>query len=870
MPAPPPVVYLLDASSYVYRAFFALPPLSGPSGLPTNAVYGVTTMLLKLLREVTPQFLGAVFDAPGPTFRDELFDAYKANRPSMPDDLASQFPLVHEVIAAFAIHSLAIPGVEADDVIGTIAQRLAARGVETVIITGDKDLMQLVGEHVRLWDTMRNVWFDVDAVRRRFGVGPAQVVEVMGLMGDQIDNIPGIKGIGEKTATALVQRFGTIEYLLDHLSELEASRDIRGAKKLAALLHDHAATARLSRELAVVRCDVPLDCDLESLRYKGPNHEALRGIFTRLGFQSLAKGLSATEPPLHVPVRHLDRHADFADVTTAARRHGRIALACAGRWMPGRRSMEGLVVATDGQQPVHVPVGPEESLPSPLLELLSDERVEKVSHDLKRDLLLVDAPPNREPHPAFDVMLASYLLEASATHRLEELASDLLGATLTTFRDGADSLGNGVSLLLELRDRLAGRLRDAQMEPLFHEVEMPLVPVLARMERRGVRLDVPALVRMSAEMDGRLGALAHEIYDLAGGEFNISSPTQLRAVLFERLGLSRRGVRRGKTGLSTDVDVLTRLASEHALPAKILDYRALAKLKSTYVDALPAAVNPVTGRLHTSFNQTVAATGRLSSSDPNLQNIPIRSEEGRRIRAAFIAADGYRLVVADYSQIELRLLAHLSEDPALLAAFHSGDDVHARTAVEIFGVLPALVTADMRRVAKVINFGIIYGMGAQRLARELGIPFAQAEQYISGYFERYAGVRAYLDNVRAEARRRGYVTTLMGRRRSLPDLASRDPGIAQAAERTAANTPIQGSAADLIKLAMVSIDRRLAAEGLEAAMILQVHDELVFEVAAADCERTQALVKDEMEGVLPLKVPLRVDLGTGRTWAEAH
>ena len=408
------------------------------------------------------------------------------------------------------------------------------------------------------------------------------------------------------------------------------------------------------------------------------------------------------------------------------------------------------------------------------------------------------------------------------------------------------------------------------MEHLFHEVEMPLVPVLARMECRGVRLDVPALLRMSAQMESRLGVLAQEIYALAGSEFNISSPVQLREVLFDRLELSRRGVRRGKTGLSTDVDVLTRLAADHPLPAKILEYRALAKLKSTYVDALPAAVSPVTGRLHTTFNQTVAATGRLSSSDPNLQNIPIRTEEGRRIRAAFIAAEGCVLVVADYSQIELRLLAHLSEDPALLAAFRAGDDVHARTAAEIFGVLPGLVSPDMRRVAKVINFGIIYGMGAQRLARELGITLAQAEHYIGSYFERYAGVRAYLDATRAEARQRGYVTTLLGRRRSLPDLASRDRGVAQAAERTAANTPIQGSAADLIKVAMVSIDRRLAAEGLQATMILQVHDELVFEVASADCEGTQALVKEEMEGVLPLKVPLRVDLGAGRTWAEAH
>jgi DNA polymerase-1 len=529
-------------------------------------------------------------------------------------------------------------------------------------------------------------------------------------------------------------------------------------------------------------------------------------------------------------------------------------------------------VATDETPPTYVPLWPESALPAalPLAGILRDQRVEKIAHDLKRDLLLLGPGYERQITPAFDVMVASYLLEASATHRLEDLAADLLGANLPAFRDGPQRLGEGVSLLIGLRDRFAARMRECRMERLFREVEMPLVPVLSAMERRGVRLDVQALARMSREMEARLGALAQEIYGLAGGEFNIGSPAQLREVLFDRLGLPRRGVRRGKTGLSTDVDVLTRLAVDHPLPAKILEYRALAKLKSTYVDALPAAVNPATGRLHTSFNQTVAATGRLSSSDPNLQNIPIRGEEGRRIRAAFIAEEGCMLVVADYSQIELRVLAHLSDDPALVAAFRAGDDVHTRTAAEIFAVLPGTVSAEMRRVAKVINFGIIYGMGPQRLAREIAVPLAQAEQYIVSYFERYAGVRAYLDATRAAARQRGYVTTLLGRRRALPDLASPDRGVAQAAERTAANTPIQGSAADLIKMAMVAIDRRLAAEGLKAAMTLQVHDELVFEVAETDCERTQTIVREEMEGVYPLKVPLRVETGIGRTWAEAH
>jgi DNA polymerase-1 len=866
MPVARPVLYLVDASSYVYRAFFALPPLTSPGGMPTNAVYGFTTMLLKLLRETRPQYIGVVFDAPGPTFRDDLFENYKANRPSMPDELAAQFPLVHEVVAAFALHALSIPGVEADDVIATLAAQMPAQGVDTVVITGDKDLMQVVGDHVRLWDTMRDRWCDAGTVRERFGVSPQQVVDVLGLMGDATDNIPGIKGIGEKTAAALIQRFEGIDQLLARLDQLETARDIRGAKKLAATLREQAAMARLSRSLAVVRRDVPLDCTLESFRYQGPDPSALRPLFTRLGFQSLVRELAAAGAETMVALREAQGAADVADLLSLARQHGRIMLACDGRLERDGPHLHGIVAAADDAQPLHVP----QSLVPALGVALQDAAVETIGHDLKRDLLLLSDLGDVQLHAGFDVMIASYLLEASATHRLEELATDELGVHLPAFRDGAPSLANGVTLLRRLRDRFAARLEEGGMVPLFRDVEMPLVSVLAAMERRGVRLDVSALAGMSSEMEARLAALIEAIYALAGGEFNISSPPQLRAVLFDRLGLPRKGVRRGKTGLSTDVDVLTRLAADHPLPAKILEYRALAKLKSTYVDALPAAVNPRTGRLHASFNQAVAATGRLSSSDPNLQNIPVRGEEGRRIRAAFIAADDCELVVADYSQIELRVLAHLADDPVLVNAFRSGDDIHARTACEVFGVLPGAITSEMRRAAKVINFGIIYGMGAQRLARELNIPIEEAERYIDNYFARYAGVRSYMSRVQAEARQRGYVTTLLGRRRTFPDLASPHRGVVQAAERAAANTPIQGSAADLIKMAMVAIDRRLLREGLRAGMILQVHDELVFEVVAADRAPVMEVVREEMEGVFPLKVPLKVDLGWGSNWAAAH
>ena len=866
MPVAQPVLYLIDASSYVYRAFFALPPLTSPSGMPTNAVYGFTTMLLKLLRETRPQYIGVVFDAPGPTFRDELFEPYKANRPSMPDDLSAQFPLVHAVVAAFGLRALSIPGVEADDVIATLAEQMPAQGVDTVVITADKDLMQVVGDHVRLWDTMRDRWCDTNTVRERFGVSPQQVVDVLGLMGDATDNIPGIKGIGEKTAAALIQRFESVDQLLARLDELETARDIRGAKKLAATLREQAEVARLSRSLAVVRRDVPLDCTLEAFRYQGPDPAALRPLFTRLGFQSLVRELAAAGPETTVVLFEAQGAADVEDLLARARQHGRIMLACDGSLERDGPHMRGVVVAADDAAPLHVPL----QLAPALGAVLEDAAVEKVGHDLKHDLLLLDAAGDGRLQSGFDVMVASYLLEASATHRLEELATDELGVNLPVFREGTSNLANGVALLRRVRDRFAARLEESGMTPLFHDVEMPLVSVLAAMERRGVRLDVAALTGMGREMEARLAALIAEIYAIAGGEFNISSPPQLREILFDRLGLSRKGVRRGKTGLSTDVDVLTRLAADHPLPAKILEYRALAKLKSTYVDALPAAVNPRTGRLHASFNQAVAATGRLSSSDPNLQNIPARGEEGRRIRAAFIAADGCDLVVADYSQIELRVLAHLADDPVLVSAFRSGDDIHARTASEVFGVLPGAITPDMRRAAKVINFGIIYGMGPQRLARELSIPIEEAERYISNYFARYAGVRTYMSRVQSEARQRGYVTTILGRRRTFPDLASPHRGVVQAAERAAANTPIQGSAADLIKMAMVAIDARLMREGLQAGMILQVHDELVFEVAAADREPVMEVVREEMEGVFHLRVPLKVDLGWGSNWAAAH
>lgn len=868
MSGPRPRLFLVDGSSYIYRAFFALPPLTGPRGLPTHAVYGVTTMLLKLLSEARPEYAAVVFDAPGRTFRDELYDGYKANRTEMPGDLAAQIPWIHQVVSALRLREISIPGVEADDVIASL---IAAVGgaMDCVVVTGDKDLMQLVGPRVRLWDTMRDKWTDAAAVEARFGVPPERLVDVMALMGDSIDNIPGVSGIGEKTAVAVIQAFGSLEAALTRLDAV-AQLPLRGAKKIAARLGAEAATARLSRDLASVRRDVPIACTLEDLRVVPIDQAAARAVFTELGFQTLVRQLAEEAPTLTVTATPLTDAPDVVAYFGSAATADGVALAavCAAGPAVSTPPQE-LMLATDDGPPVRVPLT-EASMQDAVRRGLAGAPFELVGHDLKRDALHLGVAGIELGPRQFDVMIAAALTEPAASGTLEALAADLLGVRPPPFRELASGAAAGVSILHQLAAHLRERLQADGLRPLFDEVEMPLVAVLARMERRGMCVDCERLAALGRELSTRMDALVAEIYALAGGEFNIGSPPQLRSVLFEKLGLSKRGVRRGKTGYSTDVDVLTRLAEEHPLPAKILEYRALAKLKSTYVDTLPSAVNPHTGRLHTSLNQTGAATGRLSSSEPNLQNIPIRGDEGRRIRDAFVAPPGAVLIAADYSQIELRVLAHLTRDPALIDAFSRDQDVHARTASEVFDVPPAAVTAAMRRAAKVINFGVLYGMGPQRLAGELSIPLAEAQRYIASYFTRYGAVRGYFDGVLAEARACGFVTTLLGRRRYVPELRSPERGVAQAAERVATNTPIQGSAADLIKKAMVAIDRRLTAEGGRGHMVLQVHDELLLEADESASEAVCAAVREEMEGVMRLAVPLRVDIGVGRSWAEAH
>jgi len=870
-------LYLVDISSYIFRAFHAIPPLNNKNGLPTNAILGVVNMLLKLVNEERPEAIAIVFDAGGPTFRDEIADDYKANRNPTPDALRPQLPYVRKVIEAFRLSCLEVPGVEADDVIATLARSFASPSNEVVIVTGDKDLMQLVGPHVSLYmpsggrgGTLEPRRIGRADVEQRFGVPPEKVVEVMALTGDSIDNIPGVKGIGDKTAQTLIRAFGSVDELLARVGEVE-NLGLRGAKRVRELLESQADSARTSRELARLKTDVPVEVTLDDLRMQAPDYVSLRALFTELGFQSKIPLVAPREPTKSGTTGWIETKVELGLFEKALVTKRRIALESVEK----DRSLQCLAVATEETEAYVISLGGEIRAVD-LAPWLGAAEIAKIGADLKRVTVLLAREGVALRGAELDVGVASYVVNPSRqSHRVEDLALEYLGrALITGLEDSDHGVGEAAAERARSVLRIAAVLREKLAEQeavrLFEQIEMPLVSVLARMELRGVRIDTARLAAMSAELDARMRTRLSEIYELAGGEFNVHSPPQLREVLFEKLKISARGVRRGKTGLSTDVDVLTRLAHEHPLPQKILDFRSLAKLKSTYVDALPALVDPGTDRIHCSFNQTVAATGRLSSSDPNLQNIPIRTEEGRRIRQAFLPAAGQRLISADYSQIELRVLAHVTADATLIAAFRNREDIHVRTAAEVFHVDPGLVSAEQRRAAKVINFGILYGMGPSRLSKELGISFEEAQSYIESYFARYPGVQNYVESTLEGARKTGFVTTLLGRRRFIPDLSSTEGGVRQFAERTAVNTPIQGTAADLIKAAMVAIDRRLAASGSGAGMILQVHDELILEAPEAEVDAVAALVRQEMEGAAELAVPLEVAVGIGSSWAEIH
>ncbi len=889
-PDPGRALYLVDGSNNLYRAFYAIRGLSTSKGLPTNAVFGFTSMLRKLLREHEPGYLGVAFDLAEPTFRHKAFADYKANRPETPPDLIVQIPYVKKVCQVLGVPVLELSGFEADDLIATLAERGRKAGFQVVVVATDKDLLQLVGEGVLVYNPVSEQFLDVEGVERVFGVRPDQVRDVLALCGDASDNIPGVPGIGEKGAKDLIRQFGDLD------SVLRATATIPRKTYREGLL-THADTARLSRDLATLRFDVPVPFDPDALRTRAADREQARRLFEDLEFGALAREYAP--PVLTAEVRHT------VVMGTAALEGAVGRLLASGGFAfnlerdhaePMRANLIGVALAGADGENFYVPVA-HRNLGAPSMDQATVLRLlrplfeggasRRSAHNVKSDLILFRRFGWSAPPVEFDTMLASYLLNASRrSHALEAVAQDVAGFPVPSYESVLGSGARSVPLadlevgragalvcarvaaILAIRDRLAAELQENGLLPLFNDLELPLAYVLAEMETTGVRVDPAFLATLSREWEGQLARLSSEIHALAGKEFNINSPRQLGEILFDELKLTPGRKTRKTRSYSTSVEILEELADEHELPRRILEYRGLQKLKSTYVDSLSSLINPVTSRVHTSFNQAVAATGRLSSSDPNLQNIPIRTEQGRQIRRAFITDPGLVLLSADYSQIELRVLAHLCGDPALVEAFRRGEDIHRRTAAEVFGVMPDLVSDEMRRRAKVVNFGIIYGMGSQRLAREQGISLKEAEGFIEAYFKRLPQVKEYIDSTIATVESAGRVKTLLNRVRYFPEVKGTDRNARQQALRAAVNTTIQGTAADLIKLAMVALSRRLAEAGTGARMTLQVHDELVLEVPQPEVSSVAQMVREVMEGVHPLRVPLVVDLKIGPNWLD--
>jgi DNA polymerase-1 len=893
-------LFLVDGSSYFYRAFFGLRGLSTSSGFPTNAIHVFATMLTRIARQNAPDLLAVVWDAPGRTFRDDLYKDYKATRAPMPEDLSKQIPVIKRLPELFAIPAVEVPGVEADDAIGTLARQALAKGIDVVILTGDKDFTQLVTKNrgedrpgIVLYDDMKEQWSGLDQVKEKFGVPPERVIDVLGLMGDSTDNIPGVQGIGGKTAAKLVAKHGSIPDLYARLDQVE--------ERWRRALEKDREGAELSRRLATIKCDVPLPVRVEDLKPGEPDRARLAELFRSLEFTKLLDQLG--EP--RAPERRTLSYAGYRSVMTAEDLESTLRELAPARTIaldlettsadPMRATIVGITLCVREGESRYIPVGhtylgapkqlPLKRVLAALRPNLTDPERRIVGQNIKYDALVLRRAGLEVATIGFDTMVAAYLVNPDkGPHNLASICREYIGHDMILFEDVAgkgakqttfdqvpvdrarDYSGEDADVALRLVPILGERLAKDGMKGLMEDVEIPLIRVLLDMEEAGVRIDAVALKRMSSEFAGRMRGTLKEIHGIAGEEFNVESPKQLQRILFDKLALTPG--RRTKTGLSTDVAVLEKLASEHPLPEKILQYRQLAKLKSTYIDALPGMIHPETGRVHTSYNQAIAATGRLSSSDPNLQNIPIRTPEGRLIRTAFVPDPGCAYVAADYSQIELRVMAHLADDPRMKRAFHENRDIHRATAAEIFEVEPERVTDDQRRRAKEINFGVLYGMSAGGLAQRLRLNYKTAQEFIARYFERYARVKEFIDRSLEEARKTGYVVTALGRRRYVPELASQNRMIRGPAERIAVNAPIQGTAADLMKLAMIRVWRRLGAERRRARMILQVHDELVLEAPEKEADPVAAILREEMEGAYPLSVPLQVNLSRGRNWAE--
>ncbi|MFJ4393224.1 DNA polymerase I [Pseudomonas sp. NPDC089396] len=908
---------LVDGSSYLYRAFHALPPLTTSKGMPTGAVKGVLNMLKSLRKQYPDSLFAVVFDAKGGTFRDAMFAEYKANRPSMPDDLRVQVEPLHASVKALGYPLLCVEGVEADDVIGTLARSSAAQGRPVIISTGDKDMAQLVDGHVTLVNTMTGSVLDVAGVHEKFGVGPEHIIDFLALMGDKVDNIPGVPGVGEKTAVGLLTGIG------GGLSDLYANLDkvptlaIRGAKTLPAKLEEHRDAAFLSYELATIKLDVPLDIEVDALVCGEPDREALLALYTEMEFKSWvadvqrdAAKAGAEIAPVEEPAAKVEPkyetildQARFDAWLEKLRQAPLFAFDTETTSLDAQKAqLVGLSFAVQAHEAAYVPLAHDyegapvqldrEAVLLALKPLLEDPAKAKVGQNAKYDInILANGAPAIEMRGvAYDTMLESYVLNSTATrHDMDSLAQKYLDHATISFEDIA---GKGVKQLtfnqihldkagpyaaedaditLRLHQALQARLaKTPSVQPVLMDIEMPLVPVLAKIERQGALVDAALLQVQSGELGVKMADLERRAYELAGEEFNLGSPKQLGSILYDKLGMPVLS-KTAKGQPSTAEAVLDELAEQgYPLPEVLMQYRSLSKLKSTYTDKLPGQINPRTGRIHTSYQQAVAATGRLSSSDPNLQNIPIRTAEGRRIRQAFVASPGYQLLAADYSQIELRIMAHLAKDEGLLHAFRNDLDVHRATAAEVFGVALEAVTTDQRRSAKAINFGLIYGMSAFGLAKQIGVDRKQSQDYIDRYFARYPGVLAYMERTRAQAAEQGFVETLFGRRLYLPDINAKNPALRKGAERTAINAPMQGTAADIIKRAMVNVDNWLSQSGLDARVILQVHDELVLEVRADLVEQVKDEIRGHMSSAAQLDVPLLVEVGIGANWDEAH
>lgn len=886
-------LYLFDGTALAYRAYFAFirNPLINSRGEDTSAAFGFTNTILSLVREKQPDYLAIVFDTGRKTFRHELYPHYKATRQKMPEPMITQVPRIRQAVDALGVKRLEVEGYEADDVIGTLAVKAEKEGFDVIMVTGDKDFMQLVSPNVTMFVPMKNEIITPEVIMEKFGIIPERIVDLLALMGDASDNVPGIPKVGEKTARSLLAEFGSLDEILARCDQISKAA-LRGCVK------ENREIALLSRKLVTIKTDVPVDIDLESLKFQGFSADTAIPFFREMEFSSLldavkqpgkrsagvqhAKPLQIVTPSeMDTCFRELSQSEEIAiDMETTSE-------------LPMNAEIVAIAISA-GDAASYFPLRHEgyENLDSGVMLshlkiLFKDNNIRKTVHDAKYSEIILrrhgfdSAPFN------FDTLLAAYVLEPGIRdYDIESLADIHLKHRLQSFGEltgkgkmkksyadldvetAAVYAADKAEMILSLGRYLGKKLAEEGMTALYADLEMPLMEVLVQMEMSGVRIDVDVLRKMSEELSGEMEKLSGQISELAGEEFNINSPKQLGYILFEKLKL--KPTRKGKSGYSTDIEVLTKLAQEHGLPGLILEYRQLSKLKSTYVDALPLMINPRTGRIHTSFNQAVTSTGRLSSSDPNLQNIPIRTEMGRKIRQAFIADPGYCLLSADYSQVELRIMAHISGDPVLTEAFERGEDIHTSTASLIFNVLPGLVSPEQRRQAKIINFGVMYGMGAHSLSEQLGIGFTEAREYISNYFATHSGVQAYIERIVREAETKGYVTTLMDRKRYLPDIHSENRGVAEFAKRTAINTPIQGSAADLIKLSMIHLSRRLANERLKAYMILQVHDELVLEVPVDEIDTVQPLVKEVMENAMKLSVPLVVETGYGKHWLEAH